>query len=426
MNIGFYFSNADISDVDMRFPEKGNPGIGGTPYSFTLLSKYLSIFKSNMNITLYIDSPGLMPKGIVMKIVTDIFHAIEEASNDSIDIFIFRPQNDIRIFESLNKKSLKSITWGHNFYNSKLAKYISECDSVKRNVFVGKEQYDRYIDHSIISKSTFIFNSLSLYNSNVLRENDCLTVTYIGSIVPSKGFHVLAKQWKKILNEIPNARLNVIGTGQVYSRKAELGKYGIAEESYERKFIKYITNNNGEILDSINFLGLLGFNKIDYILATSVGVVNPTARTETFGISAIEMEMYGVPVVTKKCNGFLDTIINGKTGILYNYERNLAKNIIRLLNDREINNKYGNNAKNFVLNNFNVEKITEEWVIVFEEVLCDIKAKIIMPNKNYLNNLKWLRILNFYVKKIYVFRKIPSVIDIEYYVMDLFKEFKKI
>ena len=38
-------------------------------------------------------------------------------------------------------------------------------------------------------------------------------VTYIGSLVPTKGFHVLAAVWKTILKEVPDATLNVVGNG---------------------------------------------------------------------------------------------------------------------------------------------------------------------------------------------------------------------
>lgn len=35
-----------------------------------------------------------------------------------------------------------------------------------------------------------------------------------------------------------------------------------------------------------------------FFLSSSVGVVNPSARTETFGMGAIEMNCAGLPVVT--------------------------------------------------------------------------------------------------------------------------------
>ena len=58
---------------------------------------------------------------------------------------------------------------------------------------------------------------------------------------------------------------------------------------------------------------------------TSVGVVNPSARTETFGMGAIEMNCAGLPVVTLGKNGYPDTIENGVTGYLCHSYKEIAE-----------------------------------------------------------------------------------------------------
>ena len=57
-------------------------------------------------------------------------------------------------------------------------------------------------------------------------------------------------------------------------------------------------------MKSVHFCGNMGIEKLEIYNRTTVGVVNPSARTETFGLSAVEMEACGIPVVTKSGNGF--------------------------------------------------------------------------------------------------------------------------
>ena len=127
-----------------------------------------------------------------------------------------------------------------------------------------------------------------------------------------------------MLVEVPDAQLHVVGSGKLYDRNSKLGVYGIAEESYENSFIKGITDRAGELLPSVHFHGVMGEEKKELIARTSVGVANPAGRTETLGISAIEFSSRGVPVVTIASGGFLDTVENEKTGLLYNDTKDLA------------------------------------------------------------------------------------------------------
>ena len=57
-------------------------------------------------------------------------------------------------------------------------------------------------------------------------------------------------------------------------------------------------------MPSVHFHGVMGEEKKELIARTSVGVANPSGRTETFGISAIDFSSRGVPVVTIASGGF--------------------------------------------------------------------------------------------------------------------------
>ena len=56
-----------------------------------------------------------------------------------------------------------------------------------------------------------------------------VNVVYMGCLVRSKGFHVLARYWGDIVRAVPTARLHVVGTRRLYNEGAALGPLGLAK-----------------------------------------------------------------------------------------------------------------------------------------------------------------------------------------------------
>ena len=111
--------------------------------------------------------------------------------------------------------------WSHNYESIIGSKYASGCKFLKRNLCVGKEQYDRLRDHKVFEKSAYIYNCLdfSPYKSRDIKKKNI--VTFIGGLRVTKGFHILAKVWKEVVKEVPDAELHVMG-GLNYMMKMHL------------------------------------------------------------------------------------------------------------------------------------------------------------------------------------------------------------
>lgn len=412
MKVYFYLNNETYRNIDFSNPENGNPGIGGTQFMIWSLSYYLRKMY-HLNVTVLAHYVNSLPKNINAIKVNNICEAINKAHEEKVDIFVFRAVNDKEVYELINQLKLKSIAWGHNFGDAKQLKYISGCDYIKRYVCVSKEQYDILRDHKVFSKSTYIYNGLdfSIYNNINIKEKDNI-VCYIGSLIPAKGFHELAKIWPKIEKKVPNAKLYVIGDGKLYNRDTKLGVYGVAEEKYEKKFMRYLVDKNGEIKSNVKLFGSIGGKeKINIMSLAKVGVVNPTGKTETFGIGAVEFQALGIPVVTKAINGFFDTVINNKTGKLVKNRKEMLRSIINLLQDNVKNNEMGNQGRVFVNETFNIKDICLQWIYLFKDIIENNNVVIDLEAKNKRNNLKWLRELNRRVKKVPILKNLPAIID---------------
>lgn len=425
MNLGFFYENTGLPNMDCSRPDLGNPGVGGTQYCFLQLIYYLHQYRPEYTLTIYCIRDSQFPSGVNVNYVKDIKQAIANATINKDDYLIVKASDDTTLLEAIKQSKQKIITWGHNYYFAPLADYIAHSNNIVANIFVSKQQYDRYIDHDIIKKSTYIFNMINDCFGNVVRINDSNTVVYMGALIPSKGFHQLAKIWKSILKECPKAKLKVLGSGNLYSRNAKLGSYGIADSNYEHQFMKYLTKK-GEILPSVKFLGIVGQEKYEIFRTATVGVVNPSAKTETFGMGIAEMATCKLPVVTLRKNGHPDLIIHKTTGLAETSLRKIKNSIITLLKNREYNDWLGNNAKNNV-SSISPDKIVPKWISLFENLNnknIDYFA-IQKASRPYSNNVKWLRIINRYFRYTLKLHFLPPVICIETYTYNFLNKLKR-
>lgn len=398
INVGILLE-CQINIANINTTEEGNPGVGGSEYLLLQLFYYLS--KDNeYNCKLYGIGCTVNNENFV-SIQSDI-EAVKKAAEDKTDVFIFIPKNrKPDFYKELQYFKLKSVAWIHNYISYTVIKSLTDCEMVKRVIFVSRQHYDCYIDDELIKKSDYIYNMLSYKKHEYIpAENKKPIVTYIGALIPAKGFHKLAKVWKNVLKKVPDAQLHVIGDGRLYNKNAVLGKYNIAEPKYEKKIVKYVSDDNGKILESVKFFGSLGNEKEELIEKTKVGVANPTGISETFCLSAVEYKTYGIPVVTYKGYGLLDTVRNNVDGILIKSSAELQKAIISLLIDNKKNSEYGQNGLSSGFTDFIPNKIIAQWKEAISDICNSVPAQIKVPVNYFSDDLKWLKYIHYTIKRI--------------------------
>lgn len=410
MTIAFYLGLDGGSKVDATHPQDGNPGLGGTQYLMVLLAYYLT---QDTQHTIYVMSKRqyeFEKEGKYIHILHD-GDLVPICKQLHVDILILRDHRK-ELRKAIATSDLKVIFWCHNYVYADFCRFVVKTPQVKCCVFVGKQQYDRYMDNDIIKKSVYIYN---LFNDNCTetRSNDSQTVVFVGAIVEGKGFLELCRMWPNILKEVPNAKMKVVGSGKLYG-DAKMGKYGIATERYEQQFMPFITDGNGNLLPSVKFLGVQGVEKLTTFLGSSVGVVNPTAHPETFGMAIVEMATAKLPVVTYAKNGFYDTIESEETGLLSKSLSGIQRDIIRLLKDKSFNEKLGEAAKKFIVK-FSPAVIVPQWIQLLDAVQNDtLKITYNQASPPLNSDLKWIRcVLRFLRFKLHL-RFFPSLIDCEY------------
>lgn len=415
MKIGIEICDEKNDYMDFSKLEEGNPGIGGIGYQMLLMGYSLYEYYDDYEIVYFhYCGTNKYPEGTQDIICKDYQDVLDKAVSMSVDCLFVNCNKDIHFYRCLRSTNLKVVVRAGCYLEKKEVDMIMKTSQVVRVVAVASEEYDHYIDHDIIDRMICVENSMSFLGINERNSSSIGNhrVAYIGSLVPQKGFHYLAKVWPRILRKFPDAHLDVIGSGKLYDKSSRLGKYGIAESSFEKNFMKYLTDSNGNIIPSVSFLGVIGAGKGNILKDISVGVVNPTALTECCCTSSLDFEAAGIPVVTCGRYGIPSTVINGKTGLTYKLptEEGLFICLTRLMKNEKLNERIGHNARKFA-KDFDRKKMVIKWDEEIRNLVYDRPVRHRKVNGNYYNDLKWLRLINAFLRRNCKMSFLPSVMD---------------
>lgn len=121
-------------------------------------------------------------------------------------------------------------------------------------------------------------------------------VVFVGRLEYYKGVDVLLDAWDALARERPSARLVLVGAGT-------------AEEALRAKA------QASDAADSISFAGFVSEDeKIDWMRRASL-VVQPSHK-EGWGLTVVEANACGTPVVATRVPGLQDSVRDGENGLL--------------------------------------------------------------------------------------------------------------
>lgn len=397
MRVVFYQPTESFYKIDCSGIEKGNPGIGGSEYEFLLvpylLEKRTDDIEPFLVTTLPIHSPHKNKKAIG----NGINSLCDYCSEYNVDVVVINQvlfnENNKSVFDKYSFNFVL-VLWDHNGMSMRKLSLVSSTAYIKRIVCCGKEMLDMYRDHIAQSKSSYVYNifpinTIDWYKKRIVKD-DNHNVIYMGSIIPVKGFHILARSWKSILDKVPDAQLYIIGSGRLYDKNASIGKYGIADSCYESQFMPFLLDNDGKILSNVHFMGLMGENKFNLLGKCKVGVPNPSGNSECLPITTLEMQLMGCNITTIRHPAYLDTIYNHR--FLYTRCKQLSDFVVkRLLFQRDDYDE----VYNFISHKFDPSTSLDRWVSILLNVRdnlylepCSSLRYQMKPLKNILLILK--------------------------------------
>lgn len=302
---------------------------------------------------------GFKALRVVLKKRSLIKHAAKD--NDG-DIIISTTLAFNRSFAKYQKNKLL-IAWEH-CHPDRDPKYPKKVyKAVKRfDLFIpaSKSIYDCYKEYLTGPQCLY----LPLCIDDIPSERAMLNtnqITVMGRLSKEKAYDDMLRVFKKVLDQNPDAILNIVGDGD------------------ERSSLSILADQL-EISESVIFHGnTVGDKKDEIMKNTSVFVT--TSHYESFGLVLLEAMSYGIPCVSfDSAKGSLDIIDDGKDGFIIK-DRNLddmASKIVELMNKttKTLQNNAVKKAKQYSYNN-----VREQWLNEFKNFnIHDLKTRVIFTS----------------------------------------------
>lgn len=229
----------------------------------------------------------------------------------------------------------KLIAISHHFFGKSIFRetnfiaglyvYLSEklVDIIYRKtpfIVVSESTKQEFISRGFEAKNLHIVTNAIApenYPMSVTEKYGHPTITYFGRLKKYKSVDHAVLAFAEVKKAIPHARMIIMGKGDFDSYLKEL-----AEKS--------------ALTGSIEFTGFVTDEKKAEILSRSHVVVN-TSMKEGWGITNIEANACGTPVLSADSPGLRDSIKKGISGDLYEYGNipQFAGKLIEMLKDRE-------------------------------------------------------------------------------------------
>lgn len=186
------------------------------------------------------------------------------------------------------------------------------------------------------------FNPTSVTEEQIkdLREKFCLkeddfVIGYCGRLVKDKGIVELVEGYKLLRERYPEKSIRLLIVGSPEKRDA------LPQETLD-----FLTTDK-----SVIYTGFVPYQEIARYYALMDTFILPSYR-EGFPTVTLEASSMGLPVVTSRKTGCIDSIIDGETGLFVDLDANSIADALEKMMDKEYAQKLGQNGRKWVTENF--------------------------------------------------------------------------
>lgn len=189
----------------------------------------------------------------------------------------------------------------------------------------------------------------TVYKPNESERSATPLISYVGRLKKYKSVEHLLRAFREVANDIPHVKLLIIGDGDY---KAELEKMSLELG----------------IASSVRFTGFVDEETKVKLLQQSWFSVNPSSK-EGWGLTVVEANACGTPVIASNVPGLRDSIQDNVTGLLYEYGNvaELSEKMKLLLNDSALRKRLTDAAHRWSL--------TFDWSVSAQKMLDIINNK---------------------------------------------------
>lgn len=226
-------------------------------------------------------------------------------------------------------------------------------------VVVSESTLNEFKERGFDTKSfNIVTNAIdqSAYSMSICPKNQHLTITYFGRLKKYKSVDHLFLAFAEVRKVFPNSRLDIIGRGDF------------------RPYLEELSHKLG-FNESVVFHGFVSDEEKASLLAKSHIVVN-TSMKEGWGITNIEANACGTPVVSANVPGLRDSVENGKSGLLYEYGdiEDLTNKLLEILSNDDLRHKLSLGAIDWA-RTFSWDKSADDMLEVITKTISNYQTK---------------------------------------------------
>ncbi len=212
--------------------------------------------------------------------------------------------------------------------------------------FIRRHTVERY--PPVTNIATTVYNGVDPDTFTPAGERDeSTTVLYVGRVEERKGVHVLLDAFERIISaRIPQARLRIIGPAS-YWKRGDGGYYDTLSArcaANARIELRGPTYDDGEL---------------SAIYRSGTVAVVPSTFPEALGLTSLEAQASGVPVVVSDAGGLPETVSPGRSGFVFKNgsATELGELVVDLLANRDRRDEMAAAAREWAVATFSWDTV---------------------------------------------------------------------
>jgi glycosyltransferase involved in cell wall biosynthesis len=323
------------------------------------------------------------PKALIEKVLKEFrpdiihMHLFTQQISPSIlylnaDIPIVATVHDCSMFCPIGNKFIYSSheichhNWGKICYDKKCISFLKFPQIVFRNFFIRKKE------HKVvwIAPSDFMKNELlkagftrvltepygfdlNKYNySPVKKRGNNRTIIFYSRLDYSKGTQNLVHAFRKVVKEVTDANLIIVGSGSQFNN------------------IKHLINEL-KLQDSVKLMGWLDQASIKDIHLIADLLAAPFLGPDNQPLVVCESMLLGTPVVATDVGGVAELIENGKSGFLVAPDNidSYAKKVVEILRNKEMAQQFSAEARQKAEKMFEMEGHIKKILNIYDKAM---------------------------------------------------------
>ncbi|MCK4408856.1 MAG: glycosyltransferase family 4 protein, partial [Candidatus Eisenbacteria sp.] len=240
---------------------------------------------------------------------------------------------------------------GYRLFHSLLENYLDRLDArIAVSSAAMRTVAKRFGGDYIVIPNGVDVGRFSIATPASSQDDGVFNILFVGRLEPRKGAKFLLRAMPRILREVPEARLVVVGSGPL-----------------SRYYRSHLPDN---VADRVVFAGRVSGEALASHYAGADVFCSPAMGGESFGIVLIEAMAAGAAVVASDIAGYRDVVSDGATGLLVRRgdPDSIAEGVVRLARDDELRRRLVESARSEV-RQYAWDRVTRRILDVYESVV---------------------------------------------------------